>query len=149
MSELPAEPAGIELAPGVRVEPAAVRVRFVRSSGPGGQNVNKVSTACELRMSMAVLEPHLRPSAFARMRSLLGSRLTDAGEIVIVGDEHRTQERNRTAVLDRLRQLIVAAMVEPKPRKKTKPTRAAKLRRLEGKRRRSDIKAGRRMRGGD
>jgi len=130
----------IELAPGVRVPPDAVRFRFVRSSGPGGQNVNKVSTACELRLTFADLAPALTPGAFARLRDALGSRLTSAGEVVIVGDEERTQERNRERVLDRLRELLVRAMVEPKVRKRRKVSRAAKARRVDAKKRRGEIK---------
>lgn len=140
---LPPQPGGIELAPGVRVPTAAVRFRFVRARGPGGQNVNKVSSACELRVTLADLTSALTPGAFARLRDALGTRLTAAGEIQIVSDEHRSQEQNRDAVLGRLRELIVRARIEPKHRKKTKPSRASKRRRVEGKRRRSEVKRGR------
>jgi ribosome-associated protein len=138
----PTQPSGIELAPRVRVPESALRFKFVRARGPGGQNVNKVSSACELRIDLAVLSM-LSPAAFDRLRTALGSRLTEAGEIQLVSDERRTQEQNRAAVLERLRDLLVRAMIEPKKRKKTKPSRAAKQRRLDGKKRRSDIKTGR------
>jgi ribosome-associated protein len=139
-----ATPAGTELAPRVRVPAGAVRFRFVRARGPGGQNVNKVSSACELRLRIDELAPLLTPGALARLTEALGSRLTAAGEIQIVSDERRTQEQNREAVLERLRELLVRAMVEPKRRRKTKPSYGAKMRRLEGKRIRSAIKSNRR-----
>jgi len=138
------QPTGIELAPGFRVATSTVRFKFVRASGPGGQNVNKVSSACELRLWINDLSTFLTPGAFARLRDALGSRLTSAGEIQIVSDEHRTQEQNRAAVLDRLRTFLIAARTEPKRRKKTKPSYASKQRRLEGKKRRSEIKGNRR-----
>ncbi len=142
MSEIEPQPAGIELAPGVRVRDGVVRFRFVRASGPGGQNVNKVSTACELRLSLADLIM-LRPTAIGRLRDAMGSRLTEAGEIQLVSDEHRSQEKNRAAVLERLREFLVRAMIEPKRRKKTKPSRRAKQRRMDAKKHRGDIKSGR------
>lgn len=145
---LPA-PSGVELAPRVRVPTAAVRFRFVRARGPGGQNVNKVSSACELRVAMRDLEPLLTPGALARLVEALGSRLTAAGEIQLVSDEKRTQEQNREAVLGRLRELLVRAMVEPKRRKKTRPSYGSKQRRLAGKRIRSATKSNRRAGGGD
>lgn len=138
------EPAGIELAPHVRVPESSVRFKFVRARGPGGQNVNKVSSACEMRIDLADLASLIRPGAMARLRTALGSRLTAAGEIILVSDERRTQEQNRDAVLTRLRDLLIAAMVEPKPRKKTKPSRAAKRRRVDNKRARGAIKSQRR-----
>ena len=140
----PISPAGVELAPRIRVPTAAVRFRFVRSRGPGGQNVNKVSTACELRLHLADLASLLTPGAMARLRLGLGpARLTASGEAQIVSDEHRSQEQNRDAVLGRLRELLIHAMAEPKARKKTKPSKASKRRRVEGKRRRSELKSGR------
>lgn len=133
----------LELAPRVRVPPDVVRFRYVRSRGPGGQNVNKVSSACELRVWIADLAPHLTPGAFARLRDSLGSRLTEAGEIQIVSDEARSQEQNRGRVLERLRTLLVAAMVEPKRRRATKPSRGAQQRRLQNKKLRSAVKSSR------
>jgi ribosome-associated protein len=140
----PIPPSGVELAPRVRVPASAIRFRFVRSRGPGGQNVNKVSTACEMRLHVADLASLLTPGAMARLRIGLGpARLTAGGEIQIFSDEQRSQEQNRDAVLGRLRELLIHAMAEPKARKKTKPSKASKRRRVEGKRRRSEVKSGR------
>ena len=133
---------GVELAPGVRVPESALRWQFARSSGPGGQNVNKVNSKAELWLPLDSLA--LSDRAMARLRALAGRRLTSGGEIHISADTERTQEANRAAVLDRLRELLVEAMHEPKLRRKTKPTRASKQRRLESKRRRSQVKARRR-----
>jgi ribosome-associated protein len=133
---------GIELAPRVRVPESVVRFKFVRARGPGGQNVNKVSTACELRIDLAALTM-LTPTAMQRLSLALGSRLTDAGEIQLVSDERRTQEQNREAVLARLREFLVQAMVEPKIRKKRKVSRAAKQRRYEAKKHRGAVKSNR------
>jgi ribosome-associated protein len=150
-SELPTDPApsGFELAPRVFVPASIVRFRFVRARGPGGQNVNKVSSACEMRIWLDDLSAHLRPGAVDRLKSALGSRLTAAGEIILVSDERRTQEQNREAVLMRFRELLVSTMVEPRRRKKTKPTRGAQLRRLNNKRARGAIKSQRRSKGED
>jgi ribosome-associated protein len=107
---------------------------YVRSPGPGGQNVNKVATACELRFhvgSTALLDEPARQ----RLRALAGRRLTRDDEIVIEAHRHRTQEGNRRDAVERLERLIEQARHVPKPRKKTRPGRAAKARRLEGKRR--------------
>ncbi len=143
------QPSGYELAPRVFVPTSTVRFRFVRARGPGGQNVNKVSSACEMRLWLNDLAAHLRPGAVDRLKVSLGSRLTAAGEIIIVSDERRTQEQNRDAVLGRLRELIITAMAEPKRRKKTKPSRGGQRRRLENKRARGEIKSQRRSKGDD
>ena len=106
---------------------------YVRSPGPGGQNVNKVATACELRFrvgSTALLDE----AGKARLRALAGRRLTHADEIVLEAHRHRTQEANRRDAVARLEQLVAQARHVPKARKKTRPSRAAKARRLEGKR---------------
>ena len=126
----------------VRVAAGAVRIQFSRSSGPGGQNVNKVNSRAEAWLSVGAIEG-LTLSAATRLRAMAGSRLTAADEIHIDAHESRSQEQNREAVVTRLRELIVAAMVEPKRRRKTRPSRASKERRLEGKRRRSEVKRGR------
>jgi ribosome-associated protein len=106
---------------------------FVRSPGPGGQNVNKVATACELRFHVASTSL-LDAGGMARLRVLAGRRLTQGDEIVIEAHRHRGQEANRRDAIERLEKLIVQARHVPKPRKKTRPGRAAKARRLDGKR---------------
>jgi ribosome-associated protein len=133
---------GIALAPGVRVPAEALVFSFASSSGPGGQNVNKRATKAELRVRMADLP--LPTDALERLAALAGRRLTDGGEIVIAADEFRSQGRNRDACLERLRELIVRAMVRPRARRKTKPGRGAVERRLLDKRRRSERKQARR-----
>lgn len=139
---------GVELIPGVRVAESAMRFQYARSSGPGGQNVNKVNTKAELWVVLTAITG-LTPAAMQRLRRLAGRRVTSAGEIHIAADVERTQERNRGAVLDRLRQMLEEAKREPKVRRKTKPSKAARQRRLESKRRRSDVKSGRRSKPAD
>ena len=135
---------GVELAPGVFAPSAAVRLQYARSGGPGGQNVNKLNTKAELWVQVDAIQG-LRDTARARLRALAGSRLTKSDEIHIASETARSQEANRQAAFDRLRELIVRAKVEPKVRKNTKPSKAAKRRRLEHKRRRGEVK---RHRGG-
>jgi ribosome-associated protein len=107
---------------------------FVRGSGPGGQNVNKVASAVQLRFDLAG-SGVLTDAVKARLRALAGRRLTDDGAILIIARNHRTQEHNRREAAGRLTDLVRQALVPPKPRKATKPTRASKERRLESKNR--------------
>jgi len=132
------ESGDFELAPGVRVAAGVVEFSYVQSSGPGGQNVNKRATRARLRVS--VDEIPITHGARKRLIEIAGQQATDAGEIVIASDEHRTQRRNREACLERLREMIVKAKVVPKKRKKTRPSRGAVERRIEEKKRRGEIK---------
>ena len=140
----------IEVTPDIILADEEVQVRAVRASGPGGQHVNKVSTAIELRFD-ARGSPGLPEPVRARLYKLSGNRLTLDGVIVLVAQEHRSQELNRQAALNRLLDLIrEAARPPPPPRKKTRPTYASKLKRLEGKAKRANVKAMRgRPRGDD
>jgi len=134
----------IELAPGVVAPTAAVRIQFARSSGPGGQNVNKLNTKAELWVPIEAIIG-LTNRAKERLRTLAGvGRMTADDQIHLRAESERSQEANRQEVFDRLRQLIIAARIEPKVRRKTKPSRAAKERRLQSKKRRGAIKAHRR-----
>ena len=117
-------------------------VAFVRSGGPGGQNVNKVSSAVQLRFDLRGSSA-LTETVKQRLRRLAGRRLTDEGAILIIARTQRSQEQNRREAEERLAQLVEAALVEPKKRHATKPTRASKVRRLDSKTRRSGIKRGR------
>ncbi|PYR88048.1 MAG: aminoacyl-tRNA hydrolase [Acidobacteria bacterium] len=130
---------GLQVTAALAIDETELRERFVRASGPGGQNVNKVATAVELRFD-AARSPAIAASVFARLRTLAGSRMTDDGVIVIDARSFRTQAQNREDARLRLADLIRRALVAPKRRRKTKPTTASKQRRLETKRRRSQTK---------
>ena len=116
--------------------------KFIRSSGPGGQNVNKVASAVQLRFLLAI-NSSLPVAARNRLRRIAGQKLIDDGSILISARSERSQEQNRRDALTRLAVLVRAALVEPKIRKKTRPTRASKERRIESKKRRGTTKQGR------
>ena len=122
--------------------------KFIRSSGPGGQNVNKVASAVQLRFLLP-RNVSLPVAARNRLRRLAGQRLIDDGSILISARSERSQEQNRRDALERLAELIRAALIEPKIRKKTRPTKASKERRIESKKRRGTTKQGRGARSWD
>jgi ribosome-associated protein len=129
----------------IGIDEREVDESFVRASGPGGQNVNKLSTAVQLRFDVRG-SPSLPGDVKARLERLAGSRLTGDGVLVITAQRHRTQARNRDDALDRLIDLIRRAAIPPTPRRPTKPTRASRERRIESKKRRAGIKHLRRAR---
>jgi ribosome-associated protein len=129
----------------IEIDEREIEEQFVRASGPGGQNVNKLSTAVQLRFDVRH-SPSLPGDVRARLERLAGSRLTRDGVLVIIAQRHRTQMRNRQDALDRLLDLIRHAAVAPVKRRPTRPTKASRERRIEGKKRRAGIKHLRRNR---
>lgn len=131
----------IRVTPYVFLDEREIAFEFLRASGPGGQNVQKVETAVRLRFD-ARHSPSLPETVRARLERLAGSRLTKDGVIIIEAQRYRTQDRNRADALERLVDLVrEAAAPPPPPRRKTKPTLGSKIRRLEGKKLRGDVKA--------
>ena len=132
----------LQITPTVSIDDSEIEERFVRASGPGGQNVNKVATAVQLRFD-AQRSTSLADDVRARLRALAGSRMTDEGVLVIDARAHRTQSQNRAEARERLAELIRRALVRPRKRRATRPTLASKQKRLESKRRHSDRKRAR------
>jgi ribosome-associated protein len=124
----------------ISIQERELEEHFVRASGPGGQNVNKLSTAVQLRFDVRH-SPSLTADVRMRLERMAGRRLTRDGVLVIMAQQHRTQERNRQDALDRLVALIQQASVAPRPRRPTRPTRGSKERRLASKKNRSSIKS--------
>lgn len=138
----------IQVTPSIAIDESELEESFVRASGPGGQHVNKVSSAVQLKFDIR-RSPSLPNDVALRLMKLAGSRLTQDGVIVIVAQAQRSQKRNREEARERLLELIRAAAVRPQTRRPTKPTKASKERRLVSKDKRASIKAGRTKPGAD
>jgi ribosome-associated protein len=136
----------LEITSSLKIPEAELRFSFARSSGPGGQNVNKVSSKAVLRFDV-LTSPSLPPDVRERFLNRYQSRLTNSGEIVIHSDEYRDQPRNIDACRAKLREMVLSVLRPPKKRRPTKPTRGSKVRRLKEKKARSQVKEGRRYRG--
>ena len=132
----------LRITPGITLDDGELEEQFVRASGPGGQNVNKVSTAVQLRFNVFA-SPSLPWDVRERLVKLAGRRINSAGELMITSQRYRTQAQNRDDAREKLAGLIRAATHKPKPRKKTRPSAAAKRRRLEIKRRKGETKRSR------
>lgn len=132
----------IKITDRLSLDEAELEEQFIRASGPGGQNVNKVSSAVELRFDVRQSSSLSEPIKLRLMR-IAGSRMTKDGVLVLRADRHRTQEMNRADARERLASMVREAAIPPKPRIKTKPTRASKVRRVDAKKRRADVKRGR------
>ena len=119
----------------------ALSESFLAATGPGGQNVNKVATACQLRVD--VFKLGLPPHAYERLKTIAGSRMTSGGELIITARNYRTQEANREDARRRLAEMIAEAHLVQRKRKPTRPSRAAKAKRVDHKKQRSEVKRGR------
>jgi len=139
-------PTTLEILPRLRIPGSEIGLTYAASSGPGGQNVNKVASKAVLRWSVRD-SVALRPDDRGLLLARLASRITTDGELVITSDSHRDQGQNVEAVLERLKDVLRAALHRDKPRKKTRPSRSSREKRMTGKRLRSDVKRGRRDRG--
>jgi len=128
----------IEITPSLQIDERELQIDFIRASGPGGQNVNKVATAVQLRFDLQASS--LPEEAKARLRHLAGKRMTGEGVLLIEAKRFRTQEQNREDAIQRFVELVRKSLVEPKQRKKTKPSATSKEERLKEKKRRGDIK---------
>jgi len=129
----------IEINDQISIDESELQLEFVQASGPGGQNVNKVATAVQLRFD-AASSPSLPEEVRTRLRRLAGRRMTAEGILIVEASQHRSQERNRQEAIDRLVDLLRKAAKKPRLRRKTKPTAASRRKRLETKRRRGEIK---------
>jgi ribosome-associated protein len=138
----------LEITPNIVIGDDELEWKFIRASGPGGQNVNKVSSAVQLRFLLP-FNTSLPVAVRNRLRAIGGQKVNDDGTILISARSERSQEQNRREALERLTQMIETAMVEPKIRKKTRPTKASKERRIDSKKRRSSTKSGRGRQGWD
>jgi ribosome-associated protein len=132
----------IQVTPSVAIEESELEERFVRASGPGGQNVNKVATAVELRFD-AARSPALSAEARHRLRAIAGTRMTADGVVLIDARRHRTQSQNREDARERLAELIRRALVRPRRRRKTRPTKGSVQKRIESKKQRGETKRAR------
>jgi len=126
---------------GVQLPEDALSERFLAATGPGGQNVNKVATACQLRVD--VFKLGLQPFAYENLKRIAGSRMTSGGELLITARRFRTQEANRADARQRLAEMIAEAHIVQAKRRPTKPSRAAKAKRVDSKKQRSTVKQGR------
>lgn len=134
----------LHITPAISIDEKEIKESFVRASGPGGQNVNKVSTAVQLRFDV-LHSPSLPEDARQRLIRIGGKRVTDDGVLVIDARRFRTQDRNRQDARDRLVEIVRKAARKPKPRKATRPTAASRQRRIEEKKQRGKVKRMRRM----
>lgn len=133
----------IEITPGISILESEIELDFIRSSGPGGQNVNKVASGVQLRFNLAG-SPSLPDEVKQRLQTIARNRITEDGILIIEAKRYRTQEQNREDAVARLVALIYQATEKPKPRKKTRPSAASQVERIEEKKRRGEIKRSRR-----